>query len=74
MEQHVREEESSIAKVRNKIQPIVTYFLFRKILEEDKVAEEHIEFIALAVDELYIQIQSVYMDSLLEIIKDDNIW
>jgi hypothetical protein len=68
------EPESSIAKLRNKLQPMVTYFALKKMLDKNEVASEHREYMSKLVEEQYNYIQKNYMDDLLTFVKDDSKW
>lgn len=66
--------ESSIAKVRNKLSPIVCYFDLRKMMDNGEIEESKREAIQKLIDEQYQMIQNSTMDKLLLLIKNDSIW
>lgn len=68
------EKESSIAKVRNKLSPIVTYFCMRKMIDDNQIPEEKKESIQKLINETYIMIQDHNMNDLLSLIKNDDLW
>jgi len=70
----MRDPEPPIAKVRNKLQPIVTYFYFLKMLDNKEIEEEKVESIKKMVRETYNHIQTKNMEELLLLIKNDNLW
>lgn len=69
------EEESSIAKVRNKLSPIVTYFSMKQLLDTTtSLTSSDKSFLENKIQEEYKNIQKVYLLDLLTLIKDDSIW
>jgi site-specific recombinase XerD len=66
--------DSSIAKVRNKLSPIVTYFSFLKMLDNNEVGPDKIEKFKKMVKKICELIQNENMEELLLLIKDDKIW
>jgi hypothetical protein len=69
------EIETPIARLRNKMQPIVTYFQLRKMLEDGgELEERHRPRIQELCDETYRHIQSGSLDTMLEILKNDALW
>lgn len=69
------EPETSIAKVRNKLSPIVNYFAMRKLLDTNDESIQHCkdDLISL-IEEQYKFIQNINMDELLLLIRNDDIW
>jgi hypothetical protein len=71
---HMNSAEPPIAKVRNKLSPMVTYFSFRKMLDNGEVDEDKRDYLQKLVDECYNLIQNGNMEALLLLIKDDKLW
>lgn len=69
-----REEEPSIAKLRNKLSPIVNYFEMRNILDKQEMSIQQKMELHLLINEQYKYIQETNLNELLELVRDENIW
>jgi hypothetical protein len=68
------EIEPSIAKIRNKLCPIVNYFEMRKLMDSGKIEEEKKKPLQALIDREYNIIQTSSMSKLLALVRDDSIW
>ena len=68
------EPESSIAKVRNQLSPIVNYFAMRRMIDEGNLHPEEEDYLKIIIEEQYQFIQNGNMEKLLSLIKDNSIW
>jgi len=68
------EQESAIAKVRNKLQPIVTYFELLRLSKDPKIDVKKRKILKERVVELEKQIQEKCMKDLLDVVKIDEYW
>jgi hypothetical protein len=70
-----REPETPIARLRNSMQPMVTYFCMRKQLDEDEtITDGQRDGLRKLAMMSYDQIQGGQLDKMLALLKDDSQW
>src|ERR1035437_9709536 len=69
-----RDEETSIAKLRNKMGTLSAYFEFKKFLKEDNLDLEKKSYICNALIGLEEEILNQHWKDIINFIKDNNNW